>query len=170
MAQSKYVPHLWANFSTMNARSPPILPNPIKLGSINQIHKCKCSGLLSPGVVPCRMDGFSPWSHFHGLIYEKMHFCQPFGPLNRCKLNVDKRSDPKPCTKKWACRYVPKWQFWSFCFIKFDLLPSILLTTMKFGIYIPGRALIHVFSNPSATEGYLSWGYLSKKLEFFAPY
>jgi hypothetical protein len=34
----------------------------------------------------------------------------------------------------------------------------------------PGRALIYVFSNPSATEGYLSWGYLSKKLEFFAPY
>ena len=33
-----------------------------------------------------------------------------------------------------------------------------------------GRALIHVFSNPSATEGYLSWGYLSKKLELFAPY
>ena len=33
-----------------------------------------------------------------------------------------------------------------------------------------GRALIHVFSNPSATEGYLSWGYLSKNLEFFAPY
>ena len=33
-----------------------------------------------------------------------------------------------------------------------------------------GRALIHVFYNPSATEGYLSWGYLSKKLEFFTPY
>ena len=32
------------------------------------------------------------------------------------------------------------------------------------------RALIHVFNNPSATEGYLSWGYLSKKLEFFTPY
>jgi hypothetical protein len=28
----------------------------------------------------------------------------------------------------------------------------------------PGRALIHVFNNPSATEGYLSWGYLSKKI------
>ena len=37
-------------------------------------------------------------------------------------------------------------------------------------VHAPGRALIHVFSNPSATEGYLSWGYLSKKLEFFAPY
>ena len=34
----------------------------------------------------------------------------------------------------------------------------------------PGRALIHVFNNPSATEGYLSWGYLSRKLEFFTPY
>jgi hypothetical protein len=34
----------------------------------------------------------------------------------------------------------------------------------------PGRALILVFNNPSATEGYLSWGYLSKKLEFFTPY
>jgi hypothetical protein len=34
----------------------------------------------------------------------------------------------------------------------------------------PGRALIHVFNNPSATEGYLSWGYLSKKLEFLTPY
>jgi hypothetical protein len=35
---------------------------------------------------------------------------------------------------------------------------------------IPDRALIHVFNNPSATKGYLSWGYLSKKLEFFTPY
>ena len=34
----------------------------------------------------------------------------------------------------------------------------------------PGRALIHVFNNPYATEGYLSWGCLSKKLEFFTPY
>ena len=34
----------------------------------------------------------------------------------------------------------------------------------------PGKALIDVFNNPSATEGYLSWGYLSKKLEFFTPY
>ena len=34
----------------------------------------------------------------------------------------------------------------------------------------PGRALIHVFDNPSAPEGYLSWGCLSKKLEFFTPY
>ena len=34
----------------------------------------------------------------------------------------------------------------------------------------PGRALIHVFNNPTATEGYLSWGYLSNKLEFFTPY
>ena len=34
----------------------------------------------------------------------------------------------------------------------------------------PGRALIDVFNNPSGTEGYLSWGYLSKKLEFFTPY
>ena len=33
-----------------------------------------------------------------------------------------------------------------------------------------GRTLIHVFNNPSATEGYLSWDYLSKKLEFFTPY
>ena len=33
-----------------------------------------------------------------------------------------------------------------------------------------GRALIHVFNNPSAAEGYLSWGYLSKKLEFFTLY
>jgi hypothetical protein len=30
--------------------------------------------------------------------------------------------------------------------------------------HIPGRALRHVFNNPSATEGYLSWGYLSKKI------
>jgi hypothetical protein len=35
---------------------------------------------------------------------------------------------------------------------------------------IPGRALRYVFNNPSATEGYLSWGYLSKKLELFTPY
>jgi hypothetical protein len=34
----------------------------------------------------------------------------------------------------------------------------------------PGRALRHIFNNPSATEGYLSWGYLSKKLELFTPY
>ena len=34
----------------------------------------------------------------------------------------------------------------------------------------PGRALIHVFNNPYVMEGYLSWGYLSKKLEFFTPY
>jgi hypothetical protein len=34
----------------------------------------------------------------------------------------------------------------------------------------PGRALRHVFNNPSATEGYLLWGYLSKKLELFTPY
>jgi hypothetical protein len=34
----------------------------------------------------------------------------------------------------------------------------------------PGRALIHIFSNPSATEEYLIWGYVSKKLEFFTPY
>ena len=33
-----------------------------------------------------------------------------------------------------------------------------------------GRALIHVFNNPFATDEYLSWGYLSKKLEFFTPY
>ena len=32
-----------------------------------------------------------------------------------------------------------------------------------------GRALIHVFSNPSAIEEYLSWGYLFKKSEFFTP-
>ena len=37
-------------------------------------------------------------------------------------------------------------------------------------IKLLGRALIHVLHNPSATEGYLSWGYLSKKLEFFTPY
>jgi hypothetical protein len=36
--------------------------------------------------------------------------------------------------------------------------------------FVPGRALIHVVNNPFATEGYLSWGYLSKKLEFFTPY
>ena len=35
---------------------------------------------------------------------------------------------------------------------------------------IPGRALIHVFNNPYATEGYQSWGYLSKNLKFFTPY
>ena len=34
----------------------------------------------------------------------------------------------------------------------------------------PCRALIHVFNNPSALQGYLSWGYLSKKLESFTPY
>ena len=27
----------------------------------------------------------------------------------------------------------------------------------------PGRALIHVFNNPFATEGYLSWGYRSNQ-------
>ena len=37
-------------------------------------------------------------------------------------------------------------------------------------VVAPGRALIHVFNNPSATEGYLSWGYLSNKLEFFTLY
>ena len=34
----------------------------------------------------------------------------------------------------------------------------------------PRGALMHVFYNPYATEGYLSWGYLFKKLEFFTPY
>ena len=34
-------------------------------------------------------------------------------------------------------------------------------------MHSPGRQLIHVFNNPYATEGYLSCGYLSKKLEFF---
>jgi hypothetical protein len=34
----------------------------------------------------------------------------------------------------------------------------------------PWRALIHVFNNPYATEGYFSWGYLTNKLEFFTPY
>ena len=33
-----------------------------------------------------------------------------------------------------------------------------------------GRALIHVFNIPSPMEGYLSWGCLSKKLEFLTPY
>ena len=37
-------------------------------------------------------------------------------------------------------------------------------------IFNPGRALIHVSKNPYAMEGYLSWGHLSKKLEFFTPY
>jgi hypothetical protein len=34
----------------------------------------------------------------------------------------------------------------------------------------PGRALRRVFNNPFATKGYLSWGYLSNKLELFTPY
>ena len=33
------------------------------------------------------------------------------------------------------------------------------------------RVLVHVFDDPSVTElEYLSWGYLSKNVEFFTPY
>ena len=38
------------------------------------------------------------------------------------------------------------------------------------GVSCPGRALIHVFNNSFAMEGWLSWGCLSKILEFFTPY
>ena len=34
----------------------------------------------------------------------------------------------------------------------------------------PGRALIHVFNNPYATEGHLSRGYSSNRLELFIHY
>ena len=54
--------------------------------------------------------------------------------------------------------WMPTWQH--FC----------LGSSPKVKILGPGRALIHVFNNPSATEGYLSWGYLSMKLEFITPY
>ena len=46
----------------------------------------------------------------------------------------------------------------------------INLSSERKSVLSPGRALKHVFNNPYATEGYLSWGYLSKKLEFFTPY
>ena len=40
------------------------------------------------------------------------------------------------------------------------------LWNIKVSVSYPGRALIHVFNNPYATKGYLSWGCLSKKLAF----
>ena len=53
----------------------------------------------------------------------------------------------------------------------FNKGPSFHYAITSVGFRVsPGRALIHVFNNPSATEGYLSWGYLSKNLEFFTPY
>ena len=51
------------------------------------------------------------------------------------------------------------------------MTPSLRLFSFFFCNFVsnPGRALIHVFNNPYAMEGYL-WGSLSKKLEFFTPY
>jgi hypothetical protein len=60
------------------------------------------------------------------------------------------------------------------CVLKFYVMCIICLHSPSLGwigqIKGPGRALRHVFNNPSATKGYLSCGYLSKKLELFTPY
>ena len=57
--------------------------------------------------------GPTRWSNFHGPISKKKSIYKAFGPLTRCKSNVDQ--EESPCTKKWMCwffYYMPKEYFW----------------------------------------------------------
>ena len=62
------------------------------------------------------------WSNFFGLISLKKNIYKVFGPLTRCKPNVDQKEE-RPCTKKWMCclflNIGPKTAFLDF-FFKFD--------------------------------------------------
>ena len=96
-------------------------------------------GCLYHGSWSCPMlDGIFPWSHFIvTLPWFNFFKCilKAFGPLTRCKPNVDQ--EKWPCTEKWMC-----WFFLNICpkrvilatFFMFDLLPMTFVAREHFCI------------------------------------
>ena len=73
---------------------------------------------------------FQKWHSWWQLEYFKWFNCFSF-------TNFDNYEDPHACYHRNPCS-------------------SLVLALYKWWI-VPGRALIHVFNNPYATEGYLLW-------------
>ena len=107
----------------------------------------------------CDDLGKDPWSWTHVSSTLTRELVWPIPPTLIWLFNVVRLGGP--CHKPHALPLLA----WLAKAIEWALVNWWCKSTMS-----PGRALIHVFNNPSATEGYLSWGYLSKKLELFTPY
>ena len=97
-------------------------------------------------------DGIFSWSNFHGLISLKKSIYKAFGPLTRCKLNVDQ--EEQPCTKrndhapKSECagfffNICPKGQFW----FKKNASLNVLLSSLVFIFFPPNKISLKLSRN-----------------------